>query len=63
MKLLTSTSSIIIILFMGPNKTKSISMGPIWNTGGTEMEISIPASVLGPQQVGSEMGCIPQFQP
>ena len=25
---------------MGPNQTKFISMGPIWNTSGTEMEIN-----------------------
>ena len=43
---------------MGPNQTKSISMGPIWNTGGTETVISVPVSVLGPQRAGTEMGCI-----
>ena len=58
-KLLTSTFPITIILFMGPNQTKSISMGPIWNTGGTETVISVPVSVLGPERAASEMGCIP----
>ena len=43
---------------MGPNQTKSISMGLIWNTGGTETVISVPASVLGPERAGSEMDCI-----
>ena len=57
-KLLTSKFPIIIILFMGPNQTKSISMGPIWNTGGTETVISVPVSVLGPERAGTEMGCM-----
>ena len=57
-KLLTSTFPIIIILFMGPNQTKFISMGPIWNTSGTETVISVPVSVLGPERAGTEMGCI-----
>ena len=57
-KLLTSTFPIIIIMFMGPNQTKSISMGPIWNTSGTETVISVPVSVLGPERAGTEMGCI-----
>ena len=26
---------------MGPNQTKSISMGPIWNTSGTETVITL----------------------
>ena len=43
---------------MGPSQTKSISMGPIWNTGGTEMVISVPVSVLSLERAGSEMGCI-----
>ena len=25
-----------------------MTVGPIWNTGGTETEISVPVSVLGP---------------
>ena len=29
---------------MGPNQTKSISMGPIWNTSGTETVFSVPVS-------------------
>ena len=59
-KLLTSTFPIIIrpILFMGLNQTKSISMGRIWNTGRTEMVISVPVSVLGQERAGTEMGCI-----
>ena len=43
---------------MGPNQTKSISMGPIWNTSGTETVIGVPVSVLGPERAGTEMGCI-----
>ena len=43
---------------MGPNQTKFISMGPIWNTSGTETVISVPVSVLGPERAGTEMGCI-----
>ena len=42
----------------GSDQTRSISMGPIWNTGGAETVISIPVSVLGPQRAWSEMGCI-----
>ena len=57
-KLLTSTFPIIIIMFMGPNQTKYISMCPIWNTSGTETVISVPVSVLGPERAGTEMGCI-----
>ena len=26
-----------------------MTVGPIWNTGGTETEIIVPVSVLGPQ--------------
>ena len=43
---------------MGPNQTKFISMGPIWNTSGTEMVINVPVSVLGLERAGTEMGCI-----
>ena len=43
---------------MGPNQTKFISMGPIWNTGGTETVSSVPVSVLGPERAGTEIGCI-----
>ena len=32
-----------------------MAVGPIWNTGGTEMEIIVPVSVLGPQRAGTEM--------
>ena len=45
---------------MGPNQTKSIPMGPIWNTGGTETVISVPVSVLGPERAGSEIN--PTYQ-
>ena len=47
---------------MGPNQTKSISMGPIWNTSGTKTVISVPVSVLGPERAGTEMGCIQKFK-
>ena len=43
---------------MGPNQTKFISMGPMWNTSVTETVISVPVSVLGPERAGTEMGCI-----
>ena len=43
---------------MGPNQTKFISMGLIWNTSGTETVINILVSVLGPERAGTEMGCI-----
>ena len=43
---------------MGPNQTKHISMGPIWNTSGTETVICVPVSVLGPERAGTEMGGI-----
>ena len=37
-----------------------MTVGPIWNTTeteiGTEREISVPVSVLGPQRAGTEMG-------
>ena len=40
---------------MGPNQTKSISMGPIWNTSGTETVISIPVSKFNLEVVQSQM--------
>ena len=43
---------------MGPNQTKFISMGPIWNISGTKTVTSVPVSVLGPERAGTEMGCI-----
>ena len=46
------------MLFMGPNQTKSMSMGLIWNTSGTKTVISVPVSVLGPERAGTEKGCI-----
>ena len=33
-----------------------MTVGPIWNTCGTETEIIVPVSVLGPQRAGTEMG-------
>ena len=33
-----------------------MTVGPIWNTGGTETEIIVPVSVLGPQRAETEMG-------
>ena len=37
---------------MVPIQNVKMAVGPIWNTGGTEMEISVPVSVLGPQVPG-----------
>ena len=35
---------------MVPIQNVKMTMGPIWNTGGTEMEIIVPVSVLlGPK--------------
>ena len=33
-----------------------MTVGPIQNTGGTETEIIVPVSVLGPERTGTEMG-------
>ena len=33
-----------------------MTVGPIWNTCGTETEIIVPVSVLGPQRAGTEIG-------
>ena len=41
---------------MVPIQNVKMTMGPIWNTGGTEMEIIVPVSVLGRQRAGTEMG-------
>ena len=41
---------------MVPIQNVKMTVGPIWNTGGTETEINVPVSVLGPQRVGTEMG-------
>ena len=38
-----------------------MTVGPIWNTGGTETEIIVPISLLGPQQAGTEMGGDPRL--
>ena len=38
-----------------------MTVGPIWNTGGTETEIIVPVSVLGPERTGTEMGGDPIF--
>ena len=42
--------------FMVPIQNVKMTVGPIWNTGGTETEIIVPVSVLGPERVGTEMG-------
>ena len=41
---------------MVPIQNVKMTVGPIWNTGGTETEISLTVSVLGPQWAGTEMG-------
>ena len=45
-----------ITQFMVPIQNVKMTVGLIWNTGGTETEIIIPVSVLGPQRAGTEMG-------
>ena len=42
---------------MVPIQNVKMTVGPIWNTGGTKTEIIVPVSVLGPQRAGTEMGC------
>ena len=41
---------------MVPIQNVKMIVDPIWNIGGTETEISVPVSVLGPQRAGTEMG-------
>ena len=41
---------------MEPIQNVKMTVGPIWNTGGTETKIIVPVSVLGPQRAGTEMG-------
>ena len=41
---------------MVPIQNIKITVGPIWNTGGTETEIIVLVSVLGPERAGTEMG-------
>ena len=41
---------------MVPIQNVKMTVGPIWNTGGTETEISVPVLVLGPQRAWTEMG-------
>ena len=41
---------------MVPIQNVKMTVGPIWNTGGTETEIIVPVSVLGPERAGTEMG-------
>ena len=41
---------------MVPIQNVKMIVDPIWNIGGTETEISVPVSVLGPQWAGTEMG-------
>ena len=44
---------------MVPIQNVKMTVGPIWNTGGTETEIIVPISVLGPERAGTEMGSDP----
>ena len=37
---------------MVPIQKVKMTVGPIWNTGGTETEIIVPVSVLGPAYIG-----------
>ena len=46
---------------MVPVRNVKMTVGPIWNTGGTETEIIVPVSVLGPQRAGTEMGGDPHL--
>ena len=41
---------------MVPIQNVKMTVGLIWNTGGTETEISVPFSVLGSQRAGAQMG-------
>ena len=41
---------------MVPIQNAKMTVGLIWNTGGTETEIIVPVSVLGPQRAGTEVG-------
>ena len=50
------TNEISITKFMVLIQNVKMTVGPLWNTGGTETEISVPVSVLGPQQTGTKMG-------
>ena len=54
------TNEISITQFMVPIQNIKMTVGPIWNTGGTETEIIVPVSVLGPQRAGTKMGGDPQ---
>ena len=49
------TNEISITQFMVPIQNVKKCVGPIWNTGGTETEIRVPVSVLGPEWAGTEM--------
>ena len=46
---------------MVPVRNVKMTVCPIWNTGGTETEIIVPVSVLGPQRAGTEMVRRPPF--
>ena len=46
---------------MVPIQNIKMTVGPIWNTGGTETEIIVPVSVLGPERAGTEMGGDPLY--
>ena len=48
---------------MVPIQNVKMTVGPIWNTGGTETEIIVPVSVLGPERAGTEMGSDPAGPP
>ena len=43
---------------MVPIQNVKMNVGPIWNTSGTETEISVPVSVLGPQRAGTLFICM-----
>ena len=40
---------------MVPIQNVKMTVGPIWNTGGTETEIIVPVSVLGLQPSGKDI--------
>ena len=56
-------NEISITQFMVPIQNVKMTVGPIWNTGGTETEIIVPVSVLGPERAGTEMGGDPTAIP
>ena len=42
--------------FMVPIQNVKMTVGPIWNIGGTKMKIIVHVSLLGPQRARTEMG-------